>query len=132
MIGLESLLSGPDENIEIGYRLRLRASLYLYYLVNWDPKQIQDLIKGLYNIRSKIVHGNTGLWKTEFLYIKINGEKIDLHDSLDMFRELMRIMLLDTILTHATKTKEEFISFIDTIWQNKHEKDLIKFNILRQ
>lgn len=128
MIGMESLLSGPNENMEIAYRLRLRASLYLYYLVNWDPKQIQELINGLYKVRSKIVHGNATLGKTEQLNIKIDGKNIFLYDSLAMLREIMRIMLLDTILTHATKTKEEFISFIDTIWQNKDETDLIKFN----
>lgn len=129
MIGMESLLSDPNENIEIAYRLRLRASLYLYYLVNWDPKQIQYLIKGLYNVRSKIVHGNATLGKTEQLNIKIDGKKIDLYNSLTMLREIMRIMLLDAIIDHANKSKEEFISFIDTIWQTKDETDLIKFNI---
>lgn len=116
-ISLESLLSGPDDNGEISYRLRLRSSLYLQKIANIDSEFVQKIIKEFYNIRSKIVHGNSDTWKIEETYVTINGIKISAQSLRVIVYDLIKFMLCDTILYHDEDSKREFINFIDNIWK---------------
>lgn len=128
-IALESLLSSSNDHGEIGYRLRLRSSLYLYKLVNFDPKQIQNIIKLLYTLRSKIVHGTSTMSKMEFEDINIDDFEISVHYFLGICHSIIRLMLLDVILNQSNKSKNEFIDYIDTIWQFKNPDSLKKLNL---
>lgn len=120
IIGLESLLS--YENTELSYRLKLRTSLYLYYINKYYPKQIQQIIKEMYILRSKIVHGSISLIElasTEITYIPGTDKKpvvkVDMLIAVRMLRNILRIMLVETILNFTDKSKKDFIEFIDSI-----------------
>lgn len=123
-IALESLLSGPDEQGEIGYRIRFRTSLYWYKLANFDPKEIQAIIKAVYDIRSKIVHGTLTLGTTENEKRKIGNNKLSVHQILCIVHEIIRYMLFDIIINQSDKSKNEFIEYIDTIWQTNDPDSL--------
>lgn len=131
-IALESLLS--NENMEISYRLRLRSSFYLYHINHYHPKQVQQIVKEMYNLRSKIVHGTISLDKPdsiEITYVPGNKshppEKIFISVATRMLKEIIRIMILDAILNHSQKSREEFIDFIDNIW---YFDDKTPFNLI--
>jgi hypothetical protein len=133
MIGLESLLS--YENTEISFRLRLRSSLYLYHIDHYHPGQVQQIIKEMYNLRSKIVHGVVSLdnpSSAEITYFpgtqKTPPVKIDILLARRMLRNILRIMLLDVLLNHTTQSKKEFIEYIDGIWYE--DMDESKINII--
>jgi len=124
-IALESLLSGKDEPGEIGYRLKLRASLYLYEIRNINPIFVQNLIREIYGVRSKIVHGGSRVTQVYSIVDKNKNKKgrvgISLGSLIVIFYDLIRIMLYDVILYHSEEPKEEFIKYIDTIWKNNGE-----------
>ena len=59
MISLENLLLGSKKDSEIGYRFRVRGAHLLGSNLE-QRKQIQNQLKSLYGLRSKIVHSGTG------------------------------------------------------------------------
>lgn len=128
IIALESLLSGSGENTEINYRLKLRSSLYLYHINHYHPEQVQKVLNEAYSLRSKIVHGTISLAEPEFKELKYaQGTKISIQVATRMLKEILRIMLLDAILNHQKKSKDEFIKFIDSIWYQDINKSKINF-----
>jgi len=54
----EAIFLNDDENKELSYRLRLRAAKLLGKKLE-ERQEIFDIVKNLYNFRSKIAHGET-------------------------------------------------------------------------
>ena len=54
----EAIFLNDDENKELSYRLRLRAAKLLGKTLE-ERQEIFDIVKNLYNFRSKIAHGET-------------------------------------------------------------------------
>lgn len=133
VIGLESLLS--YENLELSYRLKVRASLFLYYIDNYNPIQILQLIKEMYSIRSKIVHGSMSLSELESTECTLipgtdtkTPFKVSISVAIRMLRSVLRIMLIESMFNHTDKSKKDFIEFIDAIWYMN--LDFSKLNII--
>lgn len=134
-------LSG-SEDAEMRYRFSQRASLYLYSIAGYYPNHIQKIIKKLYDLRSKVVHGSTALKSLENEIIKIGNEKIefengviefksnhiDLSSALVILREIIRQMLFDALLNHSNKSKTMFLEYIDNSWYEL--KDISKFKLI--
>lgn len=119
-IGLESLLSGDGDTNEMRFRISQRSSLYLYHINHYCPIQVQQLVKKMYDIRSKIVHGSKGFgWALDYDNIKVMDEEISIPSALYMLREVIRVMLCDAIINHSEKNKDKFIEKIDTSWYDK-------------
>lgn len=140
-IALESLLSGND-NSEMRYRFSHRASLYLYDIAGYYPNQIQDFVKKMYDLRSKIVHGSKMVQNSEKDVIKLKpenielkngiieltGGKIDFDVGLLLLREIIRQMLFDAMLNHSNKSKLKFLEYIDNSWYKLD--DMSKFKVI--
>lgn len=58
VVGLEALLGTEEERTELGYRFRIRGSVLLARSRN-DRKEYLGSLRNLYDLRSKIVHGQT-------------------------------------------------------------------------
>ena len=56
VIGLESLLGTAAERMEIGYRFRIRGAVVLSKR-RTERRQVMGSLRSLYNLRSRIVHG---------------------------------------------------------------------------
>lgn len=140
-IALESLLSG-NGNSEMRYRFSHRASLYLYDIAGYYPNQVQDIVKKMYDLRSKIVHGITMVHgskneviklKSEHIefengYIEVDGAELDFDFGLLLLREIVRQMLFDAIVNHSHKSKSDFLEYIDNSWYKLD--DISKFRVV--
>lgn len=125
-IALESLLSGHNDNSEMRYRFSQRTSLFLYHKYHFNPKQIQKIVKEMYDTRSKIVHGSVGFRELENEFIKVYGNVIDLNDAINILRELMRLMLFESIINYSDMSKEKFLESIDSLWLTDIDSSKIK------
>ena len=70
MIGLESLLGKAGERTEMGYRMAMRGAMVLSPVPTDRSKRFFEL-RDLYNLRSRVVHG-------ENLELDKLGESVDL------------------------------------------------------
>ncbi|MBP2045190.1 HEPN domain-containing protein [Methanobacterium aggregans] len=126
MIALESLLSGHNDKSEMRYRFSQRSSLFLFHKYQLNPKQIQKIVKEMYDMRSKIVHGSASLRSSETEFIKIEGNKISLDHAVNILREIVRLILFEAILKYSNISKDKFLEEIDSIWFNDKDNSKIK------
>lgn len=108
-IGLETLLSGGNKS-EITYTISNRISVVFAHERNehYTPKNCREIMKKIYNYRSKVVHGDT--IKEKDKYHKINDSEVEIEKiAVDFLRYTILFVLHNTEYLDAKK----FDEFID-------------------
>ncbi|WP_313346939.1 HEPN domain-containing protein [Sedimentibacter sp.] len=108
-IGLETLLSGGNKS-EITYTISNRISVVFAHERNehYTQKNCREIMKKIYNYRSKVVHGDT--IKEKDKYHKINDSEVEIEKiAVDFLRYTILFVLHNTEYLDAKK----FDEFID-------------------
>ncbi|MHB1957391.1 MAG: hypothetical protein ACYCOU_27065, partial [Sulfobacillus sp.] len=85
LIILESIFLDESDTTEITYKLSSRAAVFLEEGLE-KRKQLKSLIKKLYKLRSKVVHGSDILPRD----LRLNGEPLSVHQFADHAEEIVR------------------------------------------
>jgi hypothetical protein len=103
MIAAESLFLSDagraSERTELGFRLRLRAASFLS-TPKWTSRQLFTQFGRAYRVRSAIVHGGEPDAKD---VRSPSGEQVQLRDFVDLFEDLMRLALKQSMGAAVTK-----------------------------
>lgn len=106
-IALESIFS--TDNIELSYRISLRVS-FLLGNNSAERKEIFENVKGIYNIRSKIVHGSV-LRKKEKDKLLKTVEKLEVYLRASIIKILKEPKLI-SIFKDSSKINDYFDDMI--------------------
>lgn len=94
LVGLESIYLSSSDRTEIMYKLSLRVAAFLQDDLN-DRRNLKLLIEILYNLRSKLVHGDQIKDKDR----RFKGETLSIHQFSDKAEDTFRRTLLKVLVS---------------------------------
>ena len=117
IIGLESIYSTIDDRDELSYKLRIRCAKIMS-LIGYDSKNVANIIKIAYSIRSSFAHGKN-IKNIDKKLTKYNIKSVDEFETL-----LINYLRISIILEISLENKDSFLTDLD----NALIKDNDEFN----
>ena len=110
LIGLESIYLNSTDRTEITYKLSSRVAVFLEQSLI-ERKRLKTLIETLYNLRSKLVHGD----EIKSKHLRYLGETLNISQFTDLAEEIFRRSILKLLTSHRTLLASHDTKYFDDL-----------------